>query len=153
MNKTEAESLVGKTLLCSTDYYGKYLGKCLRIISRPRRPWRAVVEILAVTEYPQSGLSEYSARYLLRKPYGFGERREFGHSSVQLYDGTVPDYKESVVTALTEKIAQIRRSIEHARQLGIGYELESRELQVMVETLAELKKGRQTDTRPKSESG
>lgn len=138
MNKAQAQALVGKNLVCWTEFYGTYIGRCLEIKSEPRKPWRAVVEILAVMEYPTCGLSANSLRYLARRPFVFGEVRDFGHSSVKPYEGPIPDYGESIVTSLRKKIKLVERTIENSRLLNKPYSVELRELEILRERLREL---------------
>lgn len=113
--------LVGQIVSCWTALNGGYLGKCLEIITEKGVPWRAKVEILAVVDFPIQGFNGYNAGIRKRKPFGFKEIRDFGNSSVDLFDGEVPEYNESVLRSLLNSIESHKRSIENSKQIGSNY--------------------------------
>jgi hypothetical protein len=112
MNKNEALNNIGKHVYVTTDLWGEYIGRLLEVISQPKKPWRGRVEILAVMKYPVKGLGERG--YLSRKPYQFGEIKEFGGVNIKIYDGTIPDYRSSLNSALSAAIAEITNQIKRA---------------------------------------
>ena len=70
LTRDEAEKLVGKTVHCWSALNGCYVGELLEVV--PSRPWRGRVKILAVTEYPVQGLSDFRSGFRARKPAGYG---------------------------------------------------------------------------------
>ena len=136
MKRQEAERFIGKTVACWTALRGSYIGTLIEITNH--RPWRGKVRILAITEYPVQGLSNYSAGFKMRKPAGFGDVWEFGNSSIVPYDGDVPDYRESLVCALRKSINKLEIAIALGNKIGKKDVLLERWLDVLRERLQEL---------------
>lgn len=91
MLRAEALKLVGKPVIASC-HCGSYYGilKDLRII--PGKPWRGIVILKAVASFP------YPVWHNFRKPLRYNFERDFGHCNVEEYDGSIPDYKQSMIS-------------------------------------------------------
>jgi len=136
LKRQEAEKLIGKTVSCWTALRGCYIGELLEVTKD--RPWRARVRILAVTEYPVQGLSQFSIGYRKRKPADYGDVWEFGNSSIVPYDGVVPDYRDSLVHSVEQKISELEGAIAHLAATGRRDALLEQWLDVLREKLQEL---------------
>ena len=119
MNRTEALKLIGKPIYAVTSLNGEYVGICKEIITPKGSPWRANVEIKAVTEYPVIGFGEGGV-YKTRRPFEEGRIINVGNCSVELLkEGeNIPNYEDSVKTTLDASIKRLEEHIEHDKQLG-----------------------------------
>ena len=119
MNRTEAMKLVGKPVYAITALNGEYIGICKEIITPKGSPWRANVEIKAVADYPVIGFGNGMV-YKRRRPFEEGRIINVGNSSVSLLkDGkAIPNYEDSVETALDASIKTLEDHVTHDEQLG-----------------------------------
>jgi len=119
MNRTEALKLIGKPVYAFTSLNGEYIGICKEITTPKGSPWRANVEIKAVVVYPVIGLGA-GGGYKYRRPFEEGRIVNVGHCSVELLkEGEiVPNYKDSIKTALDAGIKTLEEHVEHDKQLG-----------------------------------
>lgn len=138
MTRDEAEKLIGKTVHCWSALNGCYIGELLEVL--PSRPWRGRVKILAVTEYPVQGLSDFRPGFRARKPAGYGEIRDFGGINIKEYCGEVPDYKASLVQVLQTGIERLERNVAYLAETGRRDALLEKWLTVLRERLEEAKK-------------
>jgi hypothetical protein len=134
MLKKEAEKFVGKNVSCWTGLNGCYVGELVEVYGSP---WRGKVKILEITSYPVQGMSQFKAGFCYRKPFAYGEIRDFGNSSITLYDKPIRDYKESLIETLAKDIKAMERGIENSKQLNRDVGLEIKWLEEMKRVLNE----------------
>ena len=139
MNRTEAMKLIGKPVYAITALNGEYIGICKEIITPKGSPWRANVAIKAVTDYPVIGFGE--GGYKRRRPFEEGRIINVGNCSVELLkdDETIPNYEDSVKTALDASITRLEEHVEHDKQLGKRDGLIIKWLEVLNERKSETK--------------
>ena len=88
MKKDEALKLVGKTVWAGC-WAGSYIGILKEVLIRPHTPWRGIVVIKAIAEFPFPTFGNFV------KPLRYNMERSFGHSSIAPFIGDkIPDYKE-----------------------------------------------------------
>jgi len=106
MRREEALRNIGKPVYLWTGLHGEYYG-ILREVTE-HKPWRGIVEILAVLEYPTQGLSPRGLGFRERKPFRKGQLISGGAISIRLLteNEKIPDYDESLRRALKKKIKQ-----------------------------------------------
>ncbi|MDP7979306.1 kinase-associated lipoprotein B [Bacillus multifaciens] len=110
---------------------GKYIGEITNI-----RPQHYLVKVLAVVKHPIQGdlhnVKQADVPFFHeRRALSFREQTNIPQSMVKRYEGDVPDYKESLQTALTEQIMQLQeddtpfaeRSLQMLEQLKHDYQL------------------------------
>lgn len=108
---------------------GKYIGEITEI-----KPERYVVRVLAVLKHPQQGdlHQAKSANVPLfheRRALAFREQTNIPAVYVKDYDGTIPDYKESLKKALEEQKTDLeedssdwaKKSLEMLKNLEQDY--------------------------------
>ena len=119
MDRTEAMKIVGKHVYVVTALNGEYIGICKEIITPKGNPWRANVEIKAVFIYPVIGFGE-GMRYKRRRPFEEGRIINVRNCSVELLkdDENIPNYEDSVKTALEKSIKTLEEHVEHDKQIG-----------------------------------
>ncbi|MCK4529392.1 hypothetical protein KAW18_18665 [candidate division WOR-3 bacterium] len=141
MNRIEAMKMVGKPVYATTALNGEYVGICKEIITPKGSPWRANVEIKAVTDYPVIGFGQGGV-YKRRIPFEEGRIINVGNCSVGLLndDETIPNYEDSVKTALDASIKILEEHVEHDKQLGKKDWLIIKWLEVLKERKSEKEK-------------
>lgn len=82
---------------------GKYIGEVTEI-----KPERYVIRVLAVLKHPQQGdlhqaKSVHVPFFHERRALSFREQTNIPNVYVKSYDGSIPDYKESLRKALSEQ--------------------------------------------------
>ncbi|ENQ3080212.1 kinase-associated lipoprotein B [Bacillus cereus] len=110
---------------------GKYIGEITNV-----RPQHYLVKVLAVVKHPIQGdlhnVKQADVPFFHeRRALSFREQTNIPQSMVKRYEGDVPDYKESLQTALTEQITQLQaddtpfaeRSLQMLEQLKHDYQL------------------------------
>ncbi|MEH6891381.1 kinase-associated lipoprotein B [Bacillus sp. JJ864] len=110
---------------------GKYIGEITNV-----RPQHYLVKVLAVVKHPMQGdlhnVKQADVPFFHeRRALAFREQTNIPQSMVKRYEGDVPDYKESLQTALTEQIMQLQeddtpfaeRSLQMLEQLKHDYQL------------------------------
>ena len=119
MNSIEAMKMVGKLVYAVTALNGEYICICKEITTPKGAPWRANVEIKAVTEYPVIGIGQ-GGGYKRRRPFEKGRIINVGNCSVTPLkdDKIAPNYEESVKSALDAIIKTLKEHVEHDKQLG-----------------------------------
>ena len=140
MNRIEAMKLIGKPVYATTALNGEYIGICKEIITPKGSPWRANVEIKAVTDYPVIGFGQGGV-YKCRRPFEEGRVINVGNCSVELLkdDETIPNYEDSVGKALDAGIKTLEEHVEHDKQLGKKDRLIIKWLEVLKERKSEAK--------------
>jgi len=118
MRKSDAEKLIGKPVSCWTALNGCYIGELIEVYGSP---WRGKVKILEVNSYPVQGLSEFAKGIKYRKPYKYGDIKDFGNSSIKPYDNPIRDYHLSLIETLKNDITQMETNIEISKQLNSNY--------------------------------
>jgi len=132
MKRAEAEKLIGKNVICWTGLRGSYIGELLEVFNSP---WRGNVKILAINTYPTQGLSSERTGFMARKPFNYGEIRDFGGVNITSYDGPVNDYTKSLTEALQNEIKNMRKYIENAQNSKHSFNIEKRALEVLEKEL------------------
>ncbi|MFD0767354.1 kinase-associated lipoprotein B [Bacillus sp. CGMCC 1.60114] len=110
---------------------GKYIGEITNV-----RPQHYLVKVLAVVKHPMQGdlhnVKQADVPFFHeRRALAFREQTNIPQQMVKRYEGNVPDYKESLQTALTEQIRQLqeddspfaKRSLQMLEQLKHDYQL------------------------------
>ncbi|MDM5190541.1 kinase-associated lipoprotein B [Bacillus sp. DX4.1] len=110
---------------------GKYIGEITNI-----RPAQYVVKVLAVLKHPTQGdLHNVKQADVLffheRRALAFREQTNIPQQMVKKYEGSVPDYKESLQMALETQMATFQeddspfaqRSLQTLQQLKQDYKL------------------------------
>ena len=113
MKKDEALTLVGKTVFAHC-WVGSYIGTLKEVIIRPHKPWRGIVIIKAIAEFPFPTWGSFV------KPLRYNMERSFGHSSIALFnDGEIPDYKKSMIDTHTALLKQLEKHPDSLVQKGV----------------------------------
>lgn len=108
MNKQEAiAQLPNQIVEIWTDSWGKYIGICLEVITKPRAPWRAKCKILFPVELP------YGDRPTLEE----GRIIEVGNNCAILSDRPIISYKSGLAQCFESKIAGYRQKFIEGSQL------------------------------------
>ncbi|ABS23725.1 kinase-associated lipoprotein B [Bacillus cytotoxicus] len=110
---------------------GKYIGEITN-----KRPESYVVKVLAVLKHPMQGdlhnIKQADVPFFHeRRALSFREQTNIPKAMVKKYDGDIPDYKESLKTALKAQIAALleddspfaQRSLQTLQQLKRDYKL------------------------------
>lgn len=102
---------------------GKYIGEVVEQDGQ-----RTLVKVLAVLEHPDQGdlHNPYDPEAVMfheRRALSYTEKVWVPHSTVQLYDGLIPVYADSLAAALgaeIEKLDRLRRWADRSLQLLEG---------------------------------
>lgn len=113
MKNDEALKLVGKPVFAGC-WAGSYIGLLKEVIIRPSKPWRGIVVIKAVADFP------FPTRGAFVKPLRYNMERNFGHCSIAPFnDGEIPDYKKSMIKAHAALIVQLEKHPDILVQKGV----------------------------------
>lgn len=97
---------LGKLVVAKDSFYGNYIGRIHGTTAKDK----VSVQILACIKYPHQQAIIFSEQFVSRDPYPFGSIRKFDIFDLQSYSGEIPDYKESVKTALKEALLSARQN-------------------------------------------
>ena len=137
MLRKDAEKMIGKVVCCWTGLRGSYVGELIELYGSP---WRGKVKILSVIEYPVQGLSQNRMGFFARKPFNYGEIKDFGNGNIQLYEGVVLPYEKSLLSSLKQKIQSLQEYIKRSRTspLNTPCGIEVKALDILDQRLKEI---------------
>lgn len=106
MDRFEARNKVGTIILVDENKQGKYYGELLDVITIPRRPWRGLIKILGVVEFPEQNWNYDHIKTMNTPIYGDGEIIEIAGNKIKnntrkQMPGT---YDKSVIECITALI-------------------------------------------------
>lgn len=106
MDRFEARKKIGNLMLVDENKQGKYVGELLDVITIPKKPWRGLVKITRVIEFPSQNWSHGHIDSINIPIYSEGEIIEISGSKIKPYTSkTVAiSYDKSVLDCITNLI-------------------------------------------------
>jgi hypothetical protein len=107
MDRKKAQSLIGKRIKLDNGDAGSYIAMLKDIIAEPRKPWRGVVEILALIELPAF---EKTTNQLQQPQYKKNQVIECdgGKLSPLPEQQNIPDYNNSIIQAAEKRLETLQ---------------------------------------------
>ncbi len=114
MNRKEASNHIGKPIRVIDPLLGSYIGELVDIIAEPRKPWRGIVKINAIEQYPVQNLSDIKNEVITRPPFTSGETYEITGSKIEPVnvDDLELNFEASLRTALLNEISHFNMEKE-----------------------------------------
>lgn len=138
MNRKEASNHIGKQIRVIDPLLGSYIGELVDIITEPRKPWRGIVKINAIEQYPVQNLSDIKKEVITRPPFASGETYEITGSKIEPVndDDLELNFEKSLRTALLneinhfnveqEKLSQVLNELQaELKRIDPSYEIKS----------------------------
>lgn len=113
MDRKEALSQIGKHVVVDEQTQGKYIGILKDVIVEPRKPWKGLVEIVGIDQFPQQELSNIKDFFIREPIYANNEQVEIASSKISPALKTeYASYNETIINAVNELLDEYDQMID-----------------------------------------
>ncbi|MBU8907320.1 DUF2777 family protein [Desertibacillus haloalkaliphilus] len=118
MDRKEAQNHIGKQVLIDEAIKGQYVGELIDVVAEPRKPWRGIVKIKGVDEFPSLQINSEGHCKLQEPIYSVGDVAEFASTKIKPLPAPFESsFEQSVIDSIYKKLSSYEQTTSQYEHL------------------------------------